>query len=200
LGLGCVWEPVLVHLFDQFFRAIGLSPSPTAMHVAAVPVAFFLLTFLHIVLGELAPKSIALASPEKTARAIARPLMVFSRFMSPLIWLFNGTANGLLRLVGVEPASDQTGHSPEEIRFLVMQAHARGTLDESDRAMLAGVLDFHEKKARDVMRPRTAVVALDSEATEQEVWEVLRRERYSRYPVDRESLDDVIGVFLAKDL
>jgi CBS domain containing-hemolysin-like protein len=81
-----------------------------------------------------------------------------------------------------------------------MQAHAHGTLDESDRAMLAGVLDFHEKKARDVMRPRTDVVALDIEATEQEVWEVLRRERYSRYPVFRESLDDVIGVFLAKDL
>ncbi len=78
-----------------------------------------------------------------------------------------------------------------------MQAHARGTLDESDRAMLAGVLDFHEKKARDVMRPRTDVVALDIEATEEEVWEILRRERYSRYPVYRESLDDVTGVFLA---
>jgi len=200
LALGWIGEPVLAHLFDQLFHTLGANPSPTATHVAAVPVAFFLLTFFHIVLGELAPKSIALASPEKTARAIARPLMVFSRFMSPFIWLFNGAANGLLRLVGIEPASDEEGHSPEEIRFLVMQAHARGTLDESDRAMLAGVLDFHEKKARDVMRPRTDVVALDIEATEQEVWEVLRRERYSRYPVYRESLDDVVGVFLAKDL
>ena len=200
LALGWIGEPVLAHLFDQLFRTLGANPSPTATHVATVPVAFFLLTFFHIVLGELAPKSIALASPEKTARAIARPLMVFSRFMSPFIWLFNGAANGLLRLVGIEPASDEEGHSPEEIRFLVMQAHARGTLDESDRAMLAGVLDFHEKKARDVMRPRTDVVALDIEATEQEVWEVLRRERYSRYPVYRESLDDVVGVFLAKDL
>ena len=200
LALGWIGEPVLAHLFDQLFRTLGANPSPTATHVAAVPVAFFLLTFFHIVLGELAPKSIALASPEKTARAIARPLMLFSRFMSPFIWLFNGAANSLLRLVGIEPASDEEGHSPEEIRFLVMQAHARGTLDESDRAMLAGVLDFHEKKARDVMRPRTDVVALDIEATEQEVWEVLRRERYSRYPVYRESLDDVVGVFLAKDL
>src|SRR3989440_3230248 len=200
LALGWIGEPVLAHLFDQLFHTLGANPSPTATHVAAVPVAFFLLTFFHIVLGELAPKSIALASPEKTARAIARPLMVFSRFMSPFIWLFNGAANGLLRLVGIEPASDEEGHSPEEIRFLVMQAHARGTLDESDRAMLAGVLDFHDKKARDVMRPRTDVVALDVEATEQEAWVILRRERYSRYPVYRESLDDVIGVFLAKDL
>jgi CBS domain containing-hemolysin-like protein len=200
LALGWIGEPVLAHLFDQAFRVIGMNPSATTTHVAAVPVAFFLLTFLHIVLGELAPKSIALASPERTAKAIARPLLVFSRFMSPLIWLFNGAANGLLRIFGVEPASDQEGHSPEEIRFLVMQAHARGTLDESDRAMLAGVLDFHEKKARDVMRPRTEIVALDIESTESEVWEVLRRERYSRYPVYRESLDDVTGVFLAKDL
>jgi CBS domain containing-hemolysin-like protein len=200
LALGWIGEPVLAGLFDQFFRTMGLNPSPTATHVAAVPVAFFLLTFFHIVLGELAPKSIALASPEKTARAVVTPLMVFSRFMSPFIWLFNGAANSILRLFGIEPTRDHSGHSPEEIRFLVMQAHAHGTLNETDRAMLAGVLDFHDKKARDVMRPRTDVIALDIEATEQEVWEVLRRERYSRYPVYRESLDDVIGVFLAKDL
>lgn len=200
LALGWIGEPVLAHLFDQAFRVVGLNPSATATHVAAVPIAFFLLTFFHIVLGELAPKSIALSSPERTAKAVTRPLLVFSRFMSPLIWLFNGAANGLLRIFGIEQTSDQEGHSPEEIRFLVMQAHAHGTLDESDRAMLAGVLDFHDKKARDVMRPRTDIVALDIEASEEEVWEVLRRERYSRYPVYRESLDDVVGVFLAKDL
>src|SRR4029078_813058 len=134
---------------------------------------------------------------ERTAKAVARPMMLFSRFMSPFISIFNGTANALLRIFGVKPASDQGGHSPEDIRFLVMQAPARGPLDESDRAMLAGVLDFHEKKARDVMRPRTDVVALDIESTEQEVWEVLRRERYSRYPVFRESLDAVKGVLRA---
>lgn len=200
LALGWIGEPVLAQLFDRLFRVLGLNPSPTAVHVAAVPVAFFILTFFHIVLGELAPKSIALSSPERTARAIVRPLLLFSRFMSPFIWIFNGAANALLGIFGVKPVSDEQGHSPDEIRFLVMQAHARGTLDESDRAMLAGVLDFHEKKARDVMRPRTDVVALDIQSTEQEVWEVLRRERYSRYPVYRESLDDVIGVFLAKDL
>src|SRR5450759_2885027 len=175
LALGWIGEPMLAQMFDQFFRMIGLNPSPTAMHVAAVPVAFFILTFFHIVLGELAPKSIALTSPEKTARAVVRPLLVFSRMMSPFIWIFNGAANALLRIFGVEPVNDPAGHSPDEIRFLVMQA-------------------------RDVMRPRTEVVALDIEATEEEVWETLRRERYSRYPVFRESLDDVTGVFLAKDL
>jgi magnesium and cobalt exporter, CNNM family len=200
LALGWIGEPALAHLFDVLLRRIGLNPSPTATHVAALPVAFFILTFFHIVLGELAPKSIALTSPERTAKTVARPLILFSRLMSPFIWIFNGAANSLLRVLGIELASDNEAYSPEEIRFLVMQAHAGGKLDESDRAMLAGVLDFHEKKARDVMRPRTEVVALDVEATEQEVWEALRRERYSRYPVYRDSLDDVIGVFLAKDL
>src|SRR4051812_38119645 len=198
LALGWIGEPVLAHLFDQLFRLLRLNPSPTATHVAAVPLAFFLLTFFHIVLGELAPKSIALASPEKTAKAIATPLMVFSRFMSPFISIFNGTANALLRLFGVKPATDEEGHSPEEIRFLVMQAHARGTLDESDRAMLAGVLDFHEKKSRDGMRPRTDVVALAMEASEREVWKVLRGERYPGYRLYRKPLDDVVALFLPR--
>lgn len=200
LALGWIGEPALAHLIDRLLRSIGLEPSTASLHAAAIPIAFFLITFLHIVLGELAPKTIALATPERTARAVAVPLILFSRFMSPFIWVFNGAANSLLRIVGINPASTPEGHTPDEIRLLVIQAHARGTLDESDRAMLAGVLDFHEKKARDVMRPRTEVVALDIEATEQEVWEIIRRERYSRYPVYRESLDDVIGVFLAKDL
>ena len=103
-SLSWIGEPILANLIDGLFRKIGVNPSPTAVHVAAVPVAFFILTFFHIVLGELAPKSIALTSPEKTARAVVRPLLLFSRFMSPLIWLFNGAANWLLRLLGVKLA------------------------------------------------------------------------------------------------
>jgi CBS domain containing-hemolysin-like protein len=115
--------------------------------------------------------------------------------------VLNGAANRLLRLFGIQPAGEgQHVHSPEELRLLVMQARAHGTLDETDSAMLAGVFDFHEKKAHDVMRPRTEVVALPIEATEEEVWEVVRRERYSRYPVYEDTLDEVVGVFLAKDL
>nr|MCU0619275.1 hemolysin family protein [Gemmatimonadaceae bacterium] len=91
-------------------------------------------------------------------------------------------------------------HSPEELRLLVMQARAQGTLNETDSQMLAGVFDFHEKKARDVMRPRTDVAAIPADADEDEVWRILRSERYSRYPVIGDSLDDVVGVFLAKDL
>jgi putative hemolysin len=135
------------------------------------------------------------------SKVVAGPLILFSRLMSPFIALLNGVANWLLRLFGVQPMSEAHHvHSPEELRLLVMQARAHGTLDETDSAMLAGVFDFHEKRARDVMRPRTEVAAIPVDATEQEVRDMLRTERYSRYPVYEDSLDNVLGVFLAKDL
>jgi CBS domain containing-hemolysin-like protein len=202
LSLGWIGEPALAGLIDRFLGLFGVEPPAATVHTAAgVITAFVIITFLHIVLGELAPKSLALVKPEAVSRALAAPLMVFARVMAPAITLLNGTANWMMRKAGIAPASEaQHVHSPEELRLLVMQARAHGTLDETDSAMLAGVFDFHEKKAYDVMRPRTEVAALDVEATEDEVWEALRRERYSRYPVYRDTLDDVVGVFLAKDL
>jgi len=201
LALGWVGEPALAVLIDRLLGVFGLPAAPPGAHTAAaIGVSFFIITFLHIVLGELAPKSLALVKPEAVSKVIATPLKAFSRVMSPMIWLFNGAANIFLRLFGIGPASEVQSHSAEELRLLIMQAGAQGTLDESDSAMLAGVFDFHEKKARDVMRPRTDVVGLAIDATEEEVWKAVREERYSRYPVYRDSLDDVTGVFLAKDL
>lgn len=201
LALGWAGEPAIAFLVDRALFAVGVDLPPAAAHSAAgILVSFFVLTFLHIVLGELAPKTLALVRPEAVSKMVAGPLILFSRLMSPLIWIFNGAANALLRLFGITAAEEARSHSPEELRLLVMQARAHGTLDESDSAMLAGVFDFHHKKARDVMRPRTEIVALEIDATEEEVWTILRHERYSRYPVVRESLDDVVGVFLAKDL
>ncbi len=202
LGLGWIGEPAMALLFAWVLGLFGFVASPAALHGGAMfATAFFIITFLHVVLGELAPKSIALTMPEKVAKVVTAPLVVFSRGMMPFIYVFNGAANMILRIFGVTPVSElHSIHSPEELRLLVMQSHAHGALDESDRAMLAGVFDFHNKTAVDVMRPRTEIVALDVTATTEEVWETLRTERYSRYPVYRESLDDVVGVFLAKDL
>ena len=202
LALGWIGEPALASMIDRALAALGLPHSPTEAHSgAAIITAFLIITFLHIVLGELAPKSLALVMPERVSIVIVRPLIWFSRIMSPFIWVLNGAANIILRMFGLHTVREGGHvHSPEELRLLVMQARAHGTLDESDTAMLAGVFDFHEKKARDVMRPRTEVVALPVEATEEEVWDTIRSERYSRYPVYRESPDDMVGVFLAKDL
>lgn len=201
LALGWIGEPAIAVLVDRLLHVVGIEPRPGALHTGVgIGVAFLVITFLHIVLGELAPKSIALAMPEAVSKWVARPLMFFSRVMSPFIDLLNGTANRLLKLVGVQPVSEGGHvHSPEELRLLVMQARAHGTLDESDSAMLAGVFDFHNKKALDVMRPRTDMVAIAEDVELDELISTLRRERYSRYPVYRETADDIVGVFLAKD-
>jgi len=202
LALGWIGEPAVAVLVDRLLHLVNIEPSPGALHTGAgIAVAFAVITFLHIVLGELAPKSIALARPEDVSRLVVRPLMLFSQVMSPFINFLNNTANRLLRLLGVEPTSENGHvHSPEELRLLVMQARAHGTLDESDSAMLAGVFDFHNKKALDVMRPRTDMVAIPEDVETEKLVQLLRRERYSRYPVYRDTPDDIIGVFLAKDL
>ena len=189
-------------LIDRLLGLFGIHAPSGATHMgASIVIAFVIITFLHIVLGELAPKSVALIAPERVSRWVAQPLILFSKLMSPFISFLNGAANRLLHIFGMHSATEANHvHSPQELRLLVMQSRAHGTLDESDSAMLAGVFDFHEKKARDVMRPRTEVVALDIESDADEVWRILRSERYSRYPVYRDSLDDIVGVFLAKDL
>ena len=202
LALGWIGEPALAALIDRLLVSWGMDAPAAAVHsAAAITTAFLIITFLHIVLGELAPKSVALTKPETVSKLVARPLALFSTIAYPGIWFLNGAANLLLRLFRIEPVSElEHAHSPEELRLLVTQSAMHGRLNATDTAMLAGVFDFHEKKARDVMRPRTDIVALPVEATDTDVWDVVRRERYSRYPVYRETLDDVVGVFLAKDL
>jgi CBS domain containing-hemolysin-like protein len=202
LALGWVGEPVVAAMIDGLLASFGIQPGPGTTHTAAgIAVGFAVITFLHVVYGELAPKTVALIMPERLSGWVAMPLMLFAKLMTPFIFVLNGAANASLRIFGVQPMSESRHvHSPEELRMLVMQARAHGTLDESDSAMLAGVFDFHEKRVHDVMRPRTEVVALSIDATEDEVRETLMQERYSRYPVYQETLDEVVGVFLAKDL
>jgi CBS domain containing-hemolysin-like protein len=202
LALGWVGESTVASLIDRLLHEFGYNAPPAVAHsAAAVTTAFIIITFLHIVLGELAPKTLALVNPERVSRMVVRPLWLFSILMRPFIDILNGAANGFLKLLGIHPITETARvHSPEELRLLVMQTRAHGLLDETDVQMLEGVFDFHEKRVRDVMRPRTEVVALPIDASEEEVSDVVRRERYSRYPVYRETLDDVVGVFLAKDL
>lgn len=156
----------------------------------------------HIVAGEIGPRVLARAHPEATRRWIVPGVRLLARALTPLVLIINVITATVVRAVGVRgPLYERApAHSPDELRTLVEQSHAQGEIEESDRAMLAGVFDFMQKRAHDVMRPRTEVVALDIESTEEEVWHVLRTERYSRYPVYKETLDDVVGVFLAKDL
>ena len=201
LALGWIGEPAVAGAVGRVFELFGAHVSSSIAETGAtVAIAFTIITFLHIVIGELAPKSLALSRPERVSRWVARPLIGFAAITAPAIWVLNGASALMLRLAGLRPMSEsERVHSPDELRMLVMQSRAHGALDEADTAMLTGVFDFHRKKARDVMRPRTEIIALDVESTEGEVRVLLKRERYSRYPVYEEALDNVIGVFLAKD-
>jgi CBS domain containing-hemolysin-like protein len=189
-------------LIDALLGRLGLATPASVVHTtAAATMAFLVITFLLIVFGQLMPKTLSLVRPERMAAIVVRPLVAFAAITWPFITLVNGAANAVLRLFGIKQLRPlERVHSPQELRLLVMQSHAHGALDESDSAMLAGVFDFHEKRARDVMRPRTDVIAVDVEASESDVWALMRSERYSRYPVYQESLDDVVGVLVAKDL
>jgi len=180
---------------------IGSGVAAVALGAIAGPVWFILVAFLLIVVGVMVPATVAAERTEGVRRYIVPLVRSIAKLLAPISWVVDAIANAIVRMFGVERGvGDRPAHSSDELRTLVMNVHAQGEIEESDRAMLAGVFDFKQKRAHDVMRSRTEIVAISVEATEAEVWETLRTERYSRYPVYRDTLDDVIGVFLAKDL
>ncbi len=201
LGLGWVGEPALAHLFASLFSGAPGILAPLASHTAAVATAFTIITTLHIVLGELVPKSFALIYPEEVSRWVIWPLMGFTWVMHYPISLLNGIANRLLRLGGVIVEGEHERlHSPEEIRMLVEQSGEGGSLGRGDARMLEGVFEFSEKSAQEVMTPRTDIVGIAADATVDQAAEIVAGAGRSRYPVYTSSLDDIVGVVLAKDV
>jgi len=201
LGLGWIGEPAVARSIEGIFAGL---PEPFGMvitHSVAGTVAFAFITFLHIVIGELTPKAVALLYPERTSRWVAGPLIVFTIATNPFIWALNGTANFTLRLLGLRPPGEhERVHSPEEIQMLVEQAQRAGQIEKSGARMLAGVFEFTEKLAHDVMTPRTEIVALEADDTIAQAGDRIAAAGRSRYPVVRESLDDIVGVVHAKDV
>jgi len=201
LGLGWVGEPALAEPLARLFAGLPQPLATAAAHGAAVTLAFILITFMHVVLGELVPKGLALLYPETLGRWLARPLTLFTVVTNPFIWLLNSSATGLLRLFGARPMSERERvHSPEEILMLVEQSRRTGHLGSQDARMIEGVFEFSEKNARDVMTPRTQMVALPIALSLSEAVDRVSAAGRSRYPVYRESLDDIVGTVHAKDI
>jgi CBS domain containing-hemolysin-like protein len=201
LGLGWVGEPALAHLFDGAFASLPEGIRPFATHGVAVAVAFAIISVLHIVLGELVPKALALLYPETISGWVIAPLMGFAWVMAGPIFVLNGTANRLLRLMGVDPPSEaERLHSPEEIRMLVEQSTEGGSLLKQEARLLEGVFEFSEKTAQEVMTPRTQMKALEADLTLEQAADEVALARRSRYPVYTESLDEIVGIVLAKDI
>jgi CBS domain containing-hemolysin-like protein len=201
LGLGWVGEPAIARTLERLFAPLPAALAPLATHGVAGTLAFLFITFLHIVLGELTPKAVALLYPERTSSWVAAPLLAFTVATNPFIWLLRGSANQVLRLFGLRtPTRLEHLHSPEELRMLVDQSAKAGKLDRADARLLAGVFEFSEKTARDVMTPRTAIAALPATATLAEAADRIAAARRSRYPVSGASLDDIVGLVHAKDV
>ena len=201
LGLGWIGEPTLARLIEDSFAGLAAPWSAVATHATAVAIAFASITFLHIVLGELAPKSAALMRPEAISRHVAGPLNLFNFIVAPAIYVLNGAARVVLRLVGAAPLGTHTRvHSPDEIRILLGQSRAEGVVELDEEAMIHGVFELTHTVAREVMTPRPDIIAFQTETPLDEVLATAADTGFSRFPVYRESMDDVIGIVLVKDL
>jgi CBS domain containing-hemolysin-like protein len=201
LGLGWLAQDSMVALFGDLVDSLPVAVSVPLQVTIAALVAYTVLAYVHVVFGELTPKSITVRAPERFARLLAPPLMLFAWVMTPFLWLIHRTASGVLSLLG-QPTSgiDETVHSPEELRLLVEQSQEGGALQPADADLIDAVFEFSEKNAREVMTPRTEIIALDVNAPLENVLRIVDESGFSRYPVYEETIDDIIGLILTKDL
>ncbi|MGD8554907.1 MAG: hemolysin family protein [Anaerolineales bacterium] len=201
LGLGWIGEPVVA---DLLAPVVGLLPEniqSQVSHGLSAGLAFALITFLHVVVGELAPKSVALQNPERTALIIARPTIMTEWLFKPAIWLLNGTGNALLRLFGVQPAQGhELVHSVAELKMLVRASAESGVVQETEEEMLHAVFEFGDLMVRHVMIPRTEVIAVPANHDLDALVRTYAKQPYSKLPVYEGDLDHIIGVVHIKDV
>ncbi len=200
LALGWIGEPAFAHLLEPLFRAWG-TVAPALAHSISVSVAFVIISILHIVFGELVPKSLAIQKPMVTTLWVAHLLRVFYIVMYPAIWLLNGTARFILRSIGVAPASEHDlAHSTEELKMILADSEKAGILSQPKKEIIEGVFQFSKRTARQIMVPRTDVVVLSTTNTIEQNLEIIRNSRHTRYPLCDGNLDRTIGLIHVKDL
>jgi CBS domain containing-hemolysin-like protein len=196
LGLGALAEPAIAHGLEGPFEDVGIPHS--LVHPAALIVALFLVGGLHVVLGEMVPKNIALAGPDRSVLALAPPMAGIVRVLHPVIWLLNKSANGVLRLLGVTPSDEVTSaFTRDEVAGLVKESRREGMLDADETRLLTGALTFEERDASVVLLPLDTIVTLPITVTPAEVEEAAGRTGFSRFPVTRD--DEMIGYLHLKD-
>lgn len=194
LGLGWTGEPAIADLIViPLLHQYGVT-NETTIHTISYIIAFSLITFLHIVLGELAPKSLAIQKSEGVSLWLSMPLLFFYRLFLPVIWLLNNAANLLLRLIGVKPASEHdAAHTEEEIRILMNESAKSGIIDKEEMTLFDNVFEFSERVAREVMLPRTDMDCMFVNVPFEENMKLAYRVKHTRYPVGVEDKDQIIG-------
>lgn len=201
IGLGWVGEGTLARIIEPIFAFLPGISQNIATHTVSVSIAFALITFLHVVIGELVPKSIALEYTEKTALLVARPMQVITTIFNPFIWLLNGFGNSLLQMFHI-PHSHKGSlvHSTEELDMLVNASYDGGVLNETEKDMLHNVFKFSDLTAKQVMIPRTDMICIPEDMSFEELNNLAAESQYTRYPVYSEDIDHITGLIHVKDL
>ena len=200
LGLGAIAEPAVAHLLESALHSVA-PVSPGLLSTASFVIALTIVVFFHMVIGEMAPKNIAIAKPEATALWIAAPFRLYTNLFRPFIHLLNAMANAGVRLLGVEPKDElDSVHTTDEIGLMIAESARGGQIDKFEHRLLQGAIQFSERDAASVMVPRTDLVAVPLDATHGDIERVIVETGHSRLPVYAEDLDHVVGFFHAKDL
>lgn len=200
LGLGWLGEPFVAALLESALASVGIE-SRQVVSLIALSVAFAIITFLHIVLGELAPKSLAIQRAQQTTLWVAVPLTLFYKLFYPAIWALNQVANWVLRIIGLDPVSEgELAHSEEELRLLLAESGGAGTDNSLGRAISLRAFSLKNLKARNIMLPRNKIVALFAEEPVELNLRVAEASRHTRFPLCRKTVDQVIGMVHVKDL
>jgi len=200
LGLGWVGESVMTNIILRLFAVFDFNLSESVAQKAAIPVAFILITILHIVFGELAPKSLAIRYSTSTTFTVAWPLKIFYFIFRPFIWLLNSLANLILRIFGIKPVHGSEIHSEEELKVIISESHEGGAIEETERALIQNVFEFDDRRVSNIQTLRKNISAVEIYSTVREAIEYAIQEGYSRYPVYDGTLDNIKGVLYTKDL
>lgn len=199
LGLGWLGEPTIEHLLRPVINSFGLPSSIS--HVISFSIAFAFITFLHVVVGELAPKTLAIQKAEAVTLLTTRPLIWFYRVMYPIIWALNGSARLLTSMFGLKPASEHDlAHSEEELRIILSESYESGEINQSEFKYVNKIFEFDNRIAKEIMVPRTEIVSLSKGDTLEDFLQIVQEEKFTRYPIIDGDKDHIIGMVNIKEV
>jgi len=200
LGLGIIGEGVVTNVMLNLFKLFGVGITSSLVVNISRVIAFILITFVSIIFGELAPKTLAIQRTVRTALAVSAPLRVFFIVFRPIIWVLNNFATLILRLMGINPVQAESHHSSEELQYLLEQGKETGALDSNEHELIQNVFDFNERVVKNIMVPRTKISGVNIDTGKDELIEIIITEGYSRMPVYDDVIDKIIGIVHAKDI
>ncbi|MDZ5474478.1 hemolysin family protein [Bacillus sp. 31A1R] len=198
LGLGWLGKPTVEKLLLPLLENFNINESVTS--ILSFGIAFSLVTFLHVVVGELAPKTVAIQKAEAVTLLFAVPIIWFYRLMYPFIWVLNGSARVLLKIFGLKPASEhEMAHSEEELRILLSESYKSGEINKNELKYMNNIFEFDERIAKEIMVPRTEIITISVDETLDDIMNIIKTENYTRYPLVDGDKDNILGFINVKE-